>query len=111
MISKPGCKKPSNGIKTIRLGGKKSKAESIRNIIKNNMDKNNLSDKYAKILTTQEYGKNPPIDGVKFIPLPYQKDDTGEFSELGRIDNGIFAKRFRFQNCPNKLFPAVAESR
>ncbi|MEK7111330.1 MAG: dTDP-4-dehydrorhamnose 3,5-epimerase family protein [Patescibacteria group bacterium] len=53
------------------------------------MDKNSLSDKYAQILTTQEYGKNPPVDGVKFIPLPYFKDDTGEFSELGRVDNGI----------------------
>jgi len=53
------------------------------------MTQQNISDKYSKILTTQEYGKNPPIDGVKFIQLPYHKDDTGEFSELGRVSGGI----------------------
>ncbi|KKT65773.1 MAG: hypothetical protein UW60_C0035G0003 [Candidatus Woesebacteria bacterium GW2011_GWA2_44_33] len=53
------------------------------------MDKNSLSDKYAKLVTAQMYGENQPIEGVKFIPLSYYKDDTGEFSELGRVDNGI----------------------
>ncbi|MBI2309607.1 dTDP-4-dehydrorhamnose 3,5-epimerase family protein [Candidatus Collierbacteria bacterium] len=53
------------------------------------MDKNSLSDKYAKLMTTQEYGKNQPIEGVKFIPLAYHRDDTGEFSELGRVTEGV----------------------
>lgn len=53
------------------------------------MDKTDLLDEYAKIVTTQEYGKNPPIEGVRFLPLVYNRDDTGEFAELGRITNGV----------------------
>lgn len=52
------------------------------------MNKSDLLKNYAKILTTQEYGKHPPIDGVKFLPLSYRKDDTGEFVELGRFKTG-----------------------
>lgn len=53
------------------------------------MDKANILPKYSKIVTVQEYGKDPPIDGVKFLPLIYNRDDTGEFSELGRVSEGI----------------------
>lgn len=53
------------------------------------MNKADILPKYSQILTAQEYRKNPPIDGVKFIPLAYHKDDTGEFSELGRVSGGI----------------------
>lgn len=55
----------------------------------NQMDKANILPKYSKIVTIQEYGKNPPIDGVKFFPLTYNRDDTGEFAELGRITDGV----------------------
>lgn len=53
------------------------------------MDKTSLSDKYARILTIQEYGEKVPIDGVSFLPLNYHKDETGEFVELGRFDAGV----------------------
>lgn len=52
------------------------------------MNKTNILQNYSQILTTQEYGNNPPIAGVKFLPLTYHRDDTGEFVELGRFDNG-----------------------
>lgn len=52
------------------------------------MTKKNLIDNYAAILTTQQYGKKPPIDGVRLLPLTYNKDDTGEFVELGRFSDG-----------------------
>lgn len=53
------------------------------------MDKTNLLPNYSQILTTQEYGNSPPITGVKFLPLTYHRDDTGEFVELGRFSDGI----------------------
>lgn len=52
------------------------------------MNKTDILQNYSQILTTQEYGNNPPIAGVKFLPLTYLRDDTGEFVELGRFDNG-----------------------
>lgn len=52
------------------------------------MDKYDLLPNYSKILTTQEYTKNTVIDGVKFLPLSYHRDDTGEFVELGRFETG-----------------------
>jgi dTDP-4-dehydrorhamnose 3,5-epimerase len=56
------------------------------------MDKTDLLPNYSKILTTQQYAKKPSIAGVRFLPLTYHRDDTGEFVELGRFDNGIFVQ-------------------
>ena len=56
------------------------------------MNKTDLLPSYSKILTTQEYTNNLLIEGVKFLPLTYHRDDTGEFTELGRFANGIFAQ-------------------
>lgn len=53
------------------------------------MDKNNLSPKYSDILFTQSYQTKIPIAGVKFIPVKYMREDSGEFVELGRIENGL----------------------
>lgn len=52
------------------------------------MTKTDILQNYSQILTTQEYGKTPPIAGVKFLPLTYHRDDTGEFVELGRFETG-----------------------
>lgn len=52
------------------------------------MNKSDLLPQYAKVMTTQEYGKSTLIDGVKFIPLTYNRDDSGEFVELGRVAAG-----------------------
>lgn len=52
------------------------------------MTKSRLLKPYADLLTTQEYGNNPSISGVKLVPLVYHKDDTGEFVELGRCTKG-----------------------
>jgi len=52
------------------------------------MNRTDLLPKYESVLTTQEYGKSAPISGVKFIPLTYSRDDSGEFVELGRVVAG-----------------------
>lgn len=52
------------------------------------MKRADLVGAYAKILTTQEYGRNLSIAGVIVTPISYYKDDTGEFAELGRFKSG-----------------------
>lgn len=52
------------------------------------MNRHDLLPEYADVLTTQEYGKTLPIQGVAFLPMKYHKDDTGEFVELGRFSGG-----------------------
>lgn len=52
------------------------------------MDKTDLLDQFAQVLTTQEYTGESGIDGVKLIPLQYHRDDTGEFVELARVEGG-----------------------
>lgn len=52
------------------------------------MTTSDLITTYSAILTTQDYGKKPGIDGVQLFPLVYCNDDTGEFVELGRFKNG-----------------------
>lgn len=52
------------------------------------MNKQDVASQYTAVLTTQEYGKSIPINGVSFLPLKYHGDDTGEFMELGRLTNG-----------------------
>lgn len=49
-----------------------------------------IANQYAKILTTQEYGKKIPIEGVKIHPLDYHRDESGDFVELGRLTQGKF---------------------
>lgn len=56
------------------------------------MTTSDLISTYSAILTTQNYGKNQPIDGVTILPLSYYKDDSGEFVELGRLKNGKLEK-------------------
>jgi len=56
------------------------------------MNKTDLLPNYSQILTTQKYGNNPPVTGVKFLPIVYHRDDTGEFTELGRFADGIPAQ-------------------
>ena len=41
---------------------------------------------YAPFLTTQEYGKRPPIEGVRLTDLRLMNDDGGSFAELVRLD-------------------------
>lgn len=60
------------------------------------MTKSDLITKYSSILTTQDYGKNPRIDGVRLLPLSYHKDDTGEFVELGRFSDGKLEDQLNF---------------
>jgi dTDP-4-dehydrorhamnose 3,5-epimerase len=45
-----------------------------------------LAPEYAAALTTQEYTRKTPIEGVKVIPLNLMIDDGGSFAELVRFD-------------------------
>lgn len=45
-----------------------------------------LGPDYAPILTTQEYTKKTPIEGVRIIDLRLMVDDGGSFAELVRLD-------------------------
>lgn len=56
------------------------------------MNKNDLLPAYAKILTTQSYNSKTCISGVRFVPLKYSSDDSGEFVELGRFTQGKLMK-------------------
>lgn len=44
--------------------------------------------KYALKVFDQSYASKPSIEGVEIIPMPFQSDDGGNFSELARITNG-----------------------
>lgn len=45
-----------------------------------------LAPDYQSVLTTQEYGRRTPIEGVKIIDLRLLVDDGGSFAELVRFD-------------------------
>ncbi len=45
-----------------------------------------LAPEYATVLTTQEYSRKTPIDGVRVLPLNLLTDDGGSFAELVRFD-------------------------
>lgn len=45
-----------------------------------------LAPEYAAVLTTQEYTKKTPIEGVKVQQLNLMIDDGGSFAELVRLD-------------------------
>ena len=47
-----------------------------------------LGHDFRTVLTTQEYGKTPRIDGVQIIDLRLLTDDGGSFAELVRFDEG-----------------------
>ena len=47
-----------------------------------------ISKKFSKRVTVQDYGKKPTIDGVRLVDLKRHLDDAGEFSELGRLQAG-----------------------
>ncbi len=61
------------------------------------MNKTDILPSYSKILTTQQYGSSTPIAGVKFVPLKYNRDDGGEFTELARVKNGKLEIDDKFQ--------------
>lgn len=60
------------------------------------MDKTDILPQYSKILTTQAYNLKTCIAGVRFIPLKYSPDDSGEFVELGRFANGQLTELANF---------------
>ena len=45
-----------------------------------------LAPEYAASLTTQDYTRKTPIDGVRVLPLNLMMDDGGTFAELVRLD-------------------------
>lgn len=45
-----------------------------------------LAPEYADVLTTQEYSRKTPIEGVRVLPLNLLTDDGGSFAELVRLD-------------------------
>lgn len=55
------------------------------------MVKPKIAPEYQKVLTIQQYGKRPRIDGVKAVDLKLFNDDGGEFMELVRL-NGATIK-------------------
>ena len=45
-----------------------------------------LGPEFQDVITTQEYGKKTPIEGVKILDLRLMVDDGGSFAELVRFD-------------------------
>jgi len=45
-----------------------------------------------QIVHLQDYGKKPSIEGVRIINLRRFNDEGGSFTELARIENGVFAE-------------------
>lgn len=50
------------------------------------LNPDDLAPEYATVLTTQEYTRRTPIDGVQVIDLRLMIDDGGSFAELVRFD-------------------------
>jgi dTDP-4-dehydrorhamnose 3,5-epimerase len=50
------------------------------------LNPDDLASEYASVLTTQEYTKKTPIEGVQLIDLRLMIDDGGSFAELVRFD-------------------------
>src|SRR5258708_1564397 len=44
---------------------------------------------YAPHVSIQSYEAKPTIEGVEIIPLPFQSDDGGNFSEIVRLNSGM----------------------
>lgn len=47
-----------------------------------------IDQKYIQQVSRQEYGTKPSIEGVEIIPLAWQSDDGGNFTELARMNGG-----------------------
>jgi dTDP-4-dehydrorhamnose 3,5-epimerase len=50
------------------------------------VDRQDLDPALSATLSTQEYGAQQPIDGLRVLPLKAHRDDSGSFVELGRLD-------------------------
>ena len=46
-----------------------------------------LDPKFESALTVQQYQTKESIEGVQIIDQPFHRDDTGNFTELGRIND------------------------
>jgi dTDP-4-dehydrorhamnose 3,5-epimerase len=46
-----------------------------------------ISPEYRDLVTTQEYPKRTPIEGVQIVDLRLMQDDGGSFAELVRLDD------------------------
>ena len=51
-----------------------------------------IHENYTQHLSTQSYEAKPTIEGVEIIPLPFQSDDGGNFSEIVRLNGGMIAQ-------------------
>jgi dTDP-4-dehydrorhamnose 3,5-epimerase len=47
---------------------------------------NAIGSEYRDLVTTQEYAKKTPIEGVQILDLRLMQDDGGSFAELIRLD-------------------------
>jgi dTDP-4-dehydrorhamnose 3,5-epimerase len=45
-----------------------------------------IGEKYRPAVSTQEYGRRTPIEGVQILELRHMVDDGGSFAELIRLD-------------------------
>lgn len=41
-------------------------------------------------VSTQQYQEKPRIEGVEFLTPPFHRDDSGNFTELGRLQGGMY---------------------
>lgn len=48
----------------------------------------NIHSRYASAISTQEYTEKPAIFGVEIIPLKWQSDDGGNFTEIIKVTDG-----------------------
>ena len=56
-----------------------------------------LDIKYQAMVTSQDYSRKPVINGVKIVDLKMFYDEGGDFTELGRIENGCLEAFPEFQ--------------
>lgn len=49
-----------------------------------------IADEYQRAVTTQNYGKKVTIEGVEFLTPPFHRDDSGNFTELARLNGGQY---------------------
>lgn len=60
-------------------------------------ESNWLGQEYRARLSTQQYGKMHEIEGVRLIGLRAFHDEGGDFCEIGRLSDGMFAGLPHFQ--------------
>lgn len=63
---------------------------------KNDLTIENLGAEFKDKITTQDYSKKPPIEGVKIVELKQFIDESGSFNEVVRLSDGVLNEFEKF---------------